>query len=157
MRMRYRMVLPIIGLCLFAGVSYNSFRLNRQIHSISGSNRYFWWGSVRLDSDPLSKRLPQRAAPCNNAAPDCATKTADVYVHVHPGWITMALALSGFPAFLAGVAVVKALGHTGVSEVWSFMVSMPLLLFAWYYFAGWLVDRWRYKRQHRIQKERGAP
>jgi hypothetical protein len=24
----------------------------------------------------------------------------------------------------------------------TFMVSMPILLFAWYYFAGWLLERW---------------
>jgi hypothetical protein len=51
------------------------------------------------------------------------------------------LELSAFPAFFACVAVIRGFGRFGVSEFASFMVSMPLLLFAWYYFLGWLIDR----------------
>jgi hypothetical protein len=45
------------------------------------------------------------------------------------------------PAFLVGTGVVHGLARLGVSEVISFMVSMPLLIFAWFYLVGWLVDR----------------
>jgi len=27
------------------------------------------------------------------------------------------------------------------------MVSMPILIFCWYYFVGWLIDRWSYRRK----------
>jgi hypothetical protein len=29
------------------------------------------------------------------------------------------------------------------------MFLMPVLIFAWYYFIGWLLDRWTSKRLHR--------
>jgi hypothetical protein len=44
-------------------------------------------------------------------------------------------------AFLVGVGIVHGLARVGISEVTSFMVSMPLLIFAWFYFVGWLLDR----------------
>jgi hypothetical protein len=54
--------------------------------------------------------------------------------------------LSAFPAFVFGGVIVRSLGRLGISEVSSFMVLMPLLISAWFYFVGWLVDRWRFKR-----------
>jgi len=54
--------------------------------------------------------------------------------------------LSALPAFIAGLVIVTVLGRFGVSQVSSFMVSMPLLLGTWYYFVGWLIDRRRSKR-----------
>jgi len=57
--------------------------------------------------------------------------------------------LSALPAFVVGTAVVRALAHLGVSEVWSFMIVMPLLILAWFYFVGWLTDRWVHKRSQR--------
>jgi hypothetical protein len=27
------------------------------------------------------------------------------------------------------------------------MVSMPILIFAWYYLVGWLIDRWSHNRK----------
>jgi len=36
----------------------------------------------------------------------------------------------------------------GISEVLSFMLLMPVLILVWYYFIGWLLDRWSYKRHH---------
>jgi hypothetical protein len=47
------------------------------------------------------------------------------------------------PAFLASMIVTAALSRLGVSQVLTFMISTPTLLFAWYYFLGWLPDRWR--------------
>jgi len=33
------------------------------------------------------------------------------------------------------------LGRLGVSQVLTFMVLMPVLIFVWYYFIGWLLER----------------
>jgi hypothetical protein len=73
-----------------------------------------------------------------------------VFIWVEPGWFAKSLMLSAFPAFVFGAAVVHGLGRLGISEVSSFMVLMPLLIFAWFYFVGWLVDRSRFKRSRRI-------
>jgi hypothetical protein len=54
--------------------------------------------------------------------------------------------LTALPAFAAGGVLVRGLGRLGVSQVSTFMVLMPLLIFTWYYFIGRLVDRWRDKR-----------
>ena len=61
----------------------------------------------------------------------------------------MLLILSGLPAFAVGKIIVGGLGRLGINQIWSFLISMPLLLFTWYYFLGWLVDRWKFKRVHR--------
>jgi hypothetical protein len=29
------------------------------------------------------------------------------------------------------------------------MISMPVLIFAWFYFVSWLIDRWIFQRRHR--------
>jgi hypothetical protein len=54
--------------------------------------------------------------------------------------------LSALPAFVIGLFITFGLGRFGISEVLSYMISMPLLISAWFYFVGWLVDRWRFKR-----------
>jgi hypothetical protein len=41
---------------------------------------------------------------------------------------------------------VVVLSKAGLDEVLTFMVSMPILLFVWYYFVGWLIERWGYRR-----------
>jgi uncharacterized protein YybS (DUF2232 family) len=64
-----------------------------------------------------------------------------------PGWLTRVSLLSAFPTFLVGIPLVRALGHHGVNEGLTFMAVMPVLVAAWYYAAGWLIDRWTYKRQ----------
>lgn len=74
-----------------------------------------------------------------------ATEPMDVWVD--PGWLARCHVLSALPAFVVGVGIVRGLGRLGVSEVISFMISMPLLIFAWFYFVGWLLDRWRQKRR----------
>jgi len=53
--------------------------------------------------------------------------------------------LSALPAFVVGRAVVSGLARLGVSEVWSFAILMPVLVVAWFYFVGWLIDRWLHK------------
>jgi hypothetical protein len=39
------------------------------------------------------------------------------------------------------------LARLGVSEVFGFLSLVPALMFAWYYFLGWLVDRLRRRHQ----------
>jgi hypothetical protein len=36
----------------------------------------------------------------------------------------------------------------GINQVSSFMFLMPVLIGAWYYLIGWLLDRWISKRSH---------
>ena len=55
--------------------------------------------------------------------------------------------LSAFPAFAISVLIVSGLGHLGINEIWSFLVSLPPLIFAWFYFVSWLVDRWIFQRR----------
>jgi hypothetical protein len=57
--------------------------------------------------------------------------------------------ISALPAFVVGAISVKALAHLGISEVWSFVILMPFLIFAWFYFVGWLIERLlRNRRSH---------
>ena len=52
------------------------------------------------------------------------------------------------PAFAISVLIVSGLGHLGINEIWSFLISLPLLIFAWLYFVGRLIDRWILQRRH---------
>jgi hypothetical protein len=63
----------------------------------------------------------------------------------HPGGVERSFVISALPAFIVGTLIVFGLGRLGISEVSSFMISMPLLTSAWFYFVGWLIDRWRLK------------
>jgi hypothetical protein len=138
-------VLPVVGLLLFTSETYQSVRMNRQgRHSPS---RYFWWSSVRLDPNPRDKD-PQVVATCKEGQENCVTWDLRSRI-VDPGLLTELLILSGLPAFLIGAVILSGFGHLGINQIWAFMISMPLLLFAWYYLLGWLVDRWRLKRQSR--------
>jgi len=71
-------------------------------------------------------------------------------VIVDPGAILMTLLLSALPAFFLALRIVHGLGRLGVNEVYIFFISAPILVLAWYYFLGWLVDRWRDKREERL-------
>ena len=138
------MILPVVGLLLFAAVSYRSMSMNPQ--SEQGPNKYYWWSSMRLDTDPLNEN-PKSASPCANAKENCANRDLPNYSSIHPGWLDRLLIFSALPAFLAGAAIVICLSKLGIDEVLAFMVSMPIFLFAWYYFIGWLLDRWIYRRR----------
>ena len=50
--------------------------------------------------------------------------------------------LTGFPAFLISTLIISGLSRLGVSEVTAFFVSMPVLMLAWYYVLGRLVEYW---------------
>jgi hypothetical protein len=105
-------------------------------------SRYFWWASVRLDSDPLRKRSLSSCVEGSNA--DCDLHSQ--YIFVHPGLLEQTLILTAFPAFLIALTIVHGLAHFDVNEFLSFMLTMPALTIAWFYILGSLLDRWRYKR-----------
>jgi hypothetical protein len=136
MRRRRRLVLPIVGLVLFAGETYHSVRTNRE--GSSAPSRYFWWSFIRLDSDPGSKS-PQVPAPCKSGEEHCVSWDLPNR-WIDPGWLSEWLMLSAAPAFIVEAVVLGSLRHLGVNEIWVFMISMPMLIFGWYYFIGWLID-----------------
>ena len=141
MQKRLRVILPIVGLIFFSAVSYHSSRVNKEIQRVP--SRYFWWSSIRLDSDPANKRI-LATAPCKDGKEDCVKwDLADRWVD--PGLLETFLMLSAFPAFVVGMFAVGGLGRLGISQVSSFMFLMPVLIFAWYYVVGWLLDRWSHK------------
>ena len=145
MRMRWRAILCLWGLILFAFLTYGSIQVNRDMRQRQ-HGRYFWWGSVRLDSDPLNKR--PKLKPCvTELEQDCGWDPP--YIWITPGLIERTLIISALPAFLLTIATVRGLGRLGVNELVSFMVIMPVLVVSWFYTIGWVLDRWRYKRHSR--------
>lgn len=135
-------MLPIIGLLLFASVTYESLQKSRHYRRMD--NHYFWWSTIALDSDPLH-RNEKPAPPCDNAAADCVGWDPRS-IWATPGIIPALLVLSALPAFFVGMLFVRDLGYHGISEVVSFMASMPIFIGAWYFLVGWLIDHWWYKR-----------
>ena len=144
MQLRCSVILPIIGLILFAAVSYRSMDVNH--HEEDTPTKYYWWSSLRLDSDPLD-RDRQVANPCRSQNENCANWDPANDKRVEPGRLDRLLVFSALPAFLAGTAIVAGLSKLGIDEVLAFMVSMPILLFAWYYGVGWLIDAWSQRRK----------
>jgi hypothetical protein len=144
--MRWRLVLSVLGLTLFALLTYHSIRFNQEMRQ-GHPSRYFWWGGIRLDSDPLNKH-PRATPSCDQAPYDCGWDPE--YIWVDPGLMEKAMVLSALPAFLSSQGVVWGLARLGVNELLSFMVSMPLFIFAWFWAAGWLLDWWRHKQSLRL-------
>jgi hypothetical protein len=136
MRIGCRHLLPAIGLLLFAVITYNNFKINHRVHP--RSYKYFYWSGGRLDTDPLNKH-PDLERPCEEGA-DCIGWDL-LEMRSNPGWETRSLVLSGLPAFAAGGIIVFVLGKLGVSQLVSFMLFMPPLLFGWYYYLGSVIDR----------------
>ena len=134
--MRCRIILPMIGLLLFALEAWES---NRDWRARPSPSRHFWWASIRLDSDPLNRDPRSREGGENGAGWNGPLKIVD------PGYLAIASLFSGLPAFLVSIVVTAALGRFGISRVWTFMISTPILLFSWYYFLGWPLDRRRRK------------
>jgi hypothetical protein len=142
MRKLWSLILPLAGLLLFTVISYRSALVNDQTQK--SSSKYYWWSSLRLDSDPLNQNL-KPVNPCEDKKKDCANPEI-ANARIQPSWLDKMLIFSAFPAFLAGAATVVGLSKLGIDEVLTFMVSMPIFLFAWYYFVGWMIDRWLFKR-----------
>jgi hypothetical protein len=133
---------------LFAVVTDNSVRMNREIRHARAS-RYFWWASLRLDSDPLGiqHRTPA-VVPCEDSQQGCV-EFQPMELWIDLGWIAKSLVLSALPAFIAEGVIILILSRFGISQISIFMFSMPLFIFAWFYFLGWLLDRWRYQRENK--------
>jgi hypothetical protein len=142
MRLRCKLIFPLIGLTLFAGETLHSLRVDREIHN--SPSRYFSWSSVRLDSNPLNKPVPL-PNDCQGFENCSSWDLPNLWVN--PGALAKFLMLSAFPAFIVCSLLVSGLGRLGISQIWIFMVCMPLLLFAWYYLLGWMIDRFRNKKQ----------
>lgn len=140
MKIRLCWILPAFGLLLFFGETYDSVRLNRDLRARIPYRRDFYWSTFRLQSDPLGKLPP---APCGaDINPKtCADWWAVRDVIVDPGAILSTLMISSLPAFFVAMKTVRGLGRLGVNEVYSFFVLTPILLSAWYFFLGWVLDR----------------
>ena len=141
MQKRWSLVLPLCGLALFLLGTYASFRFNREVFG-NRPSRYFYWSSIRLDSDPLNEHHYPYFLPCKSGEENCVEPQT---IWVEPGLLSMLLRLLALPAFIAGVAIARGLARLGISEVATFLVSMPLFILAWFCLIGSLIDRWRYK------------
>jgi len=142
MRRFWRVVLPIVGLLLFSLVSWHDFRVNREIHQHL-PNKYFMWSGIRLDTDPTNRRNWD-VGKCKDSDENCVSWDLKS-MSGDPGLLDGFLLLTALPAFISGRLVVGLLGTLGINQVVSFMALMPALIFVWYYFMGWLLDR----RAHR--------
>jgi hypothetical protein len=147
MRVRWRFVLPVLGLLAFCGESYLSLRMNREFGMTP--RRYYWWSSIRLDSNPLNKNTKIPAAPCKSDEEDCGWEPAHIWID--PGYLTKSLMLIALPAFALCAITVGGFARLGVNEVWSFFVSMPVFTVAWFYFVGWIME-WLLKRRTIVVK-----
>jgi hypothetical protein len=136
MEIRFSLILPVLGLLLFTAVTLRSAKVNE--HDAAHPHKYYWWSSLRLDTDPLNQH-PATPPPCGDKEKNCAQDESRT-LQVSPNVLDKTLAISGFPAFLAGAGIVALSSRRGIDEVLAFMVSMPILLFGWYYLVGWLVD-----------------
>jgi hypothetical protein len=128
MRINRKFILPVIGLLLFALGSWQMIRFNR---TVTRGSKYFYWSSIRLDSDPRNRN------PAHNSVSDCADTPNCVqfdlpFLSLESGLVAQVFMISAFPAFLIGKAIARAMARAGVSEVTTFMIVMPVLIFAWY-------------------------
>lgn len=152
MRWRWRFIFPACGLALFLIGMYQGFHLTRRV-SRNHPPRYIYWGTVRLDSDPLNRRpIPHAVRPCSSGEENCLEFEAD-YIWIEPGLVEKAFVLSALPAFAISSLNISVLRRFGVSEVTMFFISMPPLIVAWFYALGWLLDRWR--RKHACRQVAG--
>jgi hypothetical protein len=146
MGIRWRWILPAVGLLLFFGETQASVRMNREFAHGRTHSRYFWWGSFRLDSEP---RLDPTLGQCRDNTEPCVNWELSI-THVDPGYLVIAQLVGAFPAFFVGVRIVHALASAGANEVVTFFVLLPCLILARYYFLGWLLDLRKYKRKLRL-------
>src|SRR5258708_23230598 len=130
MGLGWRGTVPMVGLILVAAVSYRSMPVNH--HEQEAPRKYYWWSSLRLDSDPLNEN-PQLTAPCAIEKQNCSNGEFP-NIKIVPSWLHRLLIISALPAFLAGPAIVVVLSKAGLDEVLTFLISIPLLLFIWSYF-----------------------
>jgi|HubBroStandDraft_4_1064222.scaffolds.fasta_scaffold120281_2 hypothetical protein len=142
MRKLWRLFLPVIGLSLFGAVTYRSYESQRTVTKDwqTTPRKYLWWSMIELDSNPSDKLDPHHEARQENSY-------MLSMMEITSGLLDKILVFSALPAFIVGLFVVVVLGNLlGISQVSSFMALMPVLIFAWYYFVGWLLERWIRKR-----------
>ena len=147
MRRGWQAILPVIGLTLFGGVTYQS--LERRQHE-KAHGQYFWWASIRLDTHHIN-REPNTATPCKVGESDCVAWDV-ASLPRSPGLFGAMLIITAFPAFLIGISVVRGLGYFGVNEVGTFMILMPTLVVGWFYALAWLDERWIRRRSRMSSK-----
>lgn len=144
MNLHWRWILSLFGLLLFLAETYDSVRFNQELRSRNPDRKDFWWATFRLKTGPLDK-IPLQ--PSKEEAPNCVQRWVIHDVIVDPGAISTTLLLSALPAFFFALRIVHAVGRLGVNEVYSFFIATPILVLTWYYFLGWLIDRWRSRRR----------
>ena len=132
--------------CLLRG-KLPILRMNREFGI--APRRYYWWSSIRLDTNPLNKN-PKIPTPCKSDEEDCGWEPVDIWID--PGYLTNSCMLVALPAFALGAITVSGLARLGVNEVWSFFVSMPVFTVAWFYFVGWVIDWWLKSRRKTVVK-----
>ena len=142
MRKRRLLILPIIGLLLFVGESWHSYKIHSEMMR---PNSCVWWANVPLDSSPLEKY----SGFWRGQLTECEFEAHQFIDRAGPPWVTGLLELTAAPAFIAAIGISHGFGKIGVSEVTPFMVSAPPLIFAWYYFVAWAcgraLNRWRWR------------
>src|SRR5258708_12368138 len=110
MQLRWSAILALIGLFLFTAVAYRSMPANH--HEREAPRRYYWWSSLRLDSDPLD-RNPAPAKPCPEGIANCSNGETP-NVKIAPGWLEKFLVVSPFPPFLPAFPVLPCLTKPGI-------------------------------------------
>ena len=129
MQLRWRIILPALGLVFFALITYDSVQRHHP-------GRFFCWSGIRLDSSPGKPREKT----CADNTEDCL----EFDTIVDSGLLAKVLFVLAMPAFFVGSGVVTGLGRIGISEVLTFLLVVPLLIGTWLYVLGWLIDRkWR--------------
>lgn len=146
MRRFWSVVLPIVGILLFSLVSWQSFKVNREIQQHLPS-KYFYWSAIRLDTDPANRRnwdVGKR----RDGDENCGGWELRA-IWVEPSLFGTFVLLIAFPAFVLGRLIVGLLGTEGINQLTSFMLLMPVLLLIWFWFVGWVFDRWIHRRSKR--------
>ena len=146
MRRRWRILLPIIALCWFGLGTFGAVKRNREWKF----KHVFYWSFIRLDRRPGLPKEPVVPQPCPDKTNDCIEMPwQPETVWVEPGPVGMAGFYTGLPVFVVEAGILALAARLNVDQVPVFFVSAPLLLIGWFYFVGWLIDRWRQKRMAR--------
>jgi hypothetical protein len=134
MPIRWSIILPVLGLCCFAAVTYQSARRDRDYSDL---RKHFVWSTFQLDSDPLAWKTA-----CAGQPEPCVTwdpSTIDSSAGSTP--LAKVLVVFALPAFLASLLVVGFAGRHGANQIILFFALTPPLIAAWFYFLGRVVDR----------------
>ncbi len=139
MRIRLRLLLPVLALIPFVLISLQAYR-DAAAATRGNSITSIYWLRVRLDSAPPK---PHSEPVCEDANNACVTwDLEDVGLWAPPPpLLERAFVLAILPAFVIAVAITFGLGALGVSEIATFMIATPLLIVAWFYLIGFLIDR----------------